>query len=274
MPCPTSRDFFTVDAQQSSGLISSYIITKSSLIAQNTITNMKNLGIQVLSNLTNIATDEVVLADIITALGCTQWKVKDLTDPNNVNNLTTLATNEIQAAAYQASPIALVPNNDLMTIINGQQSVQKVNAYRSGCDQPGIQTLIQADGTAYCQNLYYVTPKRLNLNSALFSKYPSPNPNIATNLYAFLCYRFSNTFGPNGLNCLNLLNVNAPVIPIFGNNTKIVVNCQIIVPTVPTFTTMPSNSQTKSTSSRINANLLVIFILVTIIIGLNYNSFQ
>jgi hypothetical protein len=98
-------------------------------------------------------------------------------------------------------PQALVPLNDPMARVSGQPNLQKVNQYRLGVDQAAAVTNNDADSTAYCTNLYYTAPSRLVLNQNRFSALVSPDPVVATSLYAYMAFRLFNTFGDNGLGC-------------------------------------------------------------------------
>lgn len=118
------------------------------------------------------------------------------------NNITTFATAELQANTYQQAPVALVPLNDAMTFVNGAQSLSKVNAFRAGSGQPVAPSTLYADGTAYCNNIYYIATARLAINAINFANFASPVPSVASNLYAFMLLRLYNTFGAGGLNCV------------------------------------------------------------------------
>ena len=60
---------------------------------------------------------------------------------------TALPLNELQAAAHQAAPVALVPTNDPMVLNNNNVDLNKVNLYRIGVDQPVALNQDQASGT-------------------------------------------------------------------------------------------------------------------------------
>ena len=49
---------------------------------------------------------------------------------------TALPLDELQAAARQSAPVALIPNFDPMVVVNGNLNLNKNNAYRLGVDQP------------------------------------------------------------------------------------------------------------------------------------------
>ena len=52
--------------------------------------------------------------------------------------------------------------------------------------------------------------QRLQTNADTLRNFPSPMPDVATNLFAFMANRFSNSFGPGGLNSAALLDVPVP----------------------------------------------------------------
>jgi hypothetical protein len=60
----------------------------------------------------------------------------DLTD--NRTPTTSLALNELQAAAHRAPPAALIPPDDPMPQVNGQPNVEKTNLDRAGVNRPAI----------------------------------------------------------------------------------------------------------------------------------------
>jgi len=218
LPCPTTRDFFIVDMDQSDNVVTTYILTVNQLLAQNTITNQNKLGAQVLSVDSNGSDERLTAIAVDGAFSCIPWKVTDLADTMNVNSIPTFATNEMLAAAMQQAPIALTPISHAMTRVNNQPSLTKTNAYRAGCDQVPAASVTQADGTVYCSNMYFVAPKRMAANAAAFSNFPSAAPCTATNLFAFLAQRFFTSFSTNGLSCVTLLNVPQPIIPIMNMN--------------------------------------------------------
>ena len=126
------------------------------------------------------------------------WTAPDLGDPGARSPAQAL--NELQAAATQKAPIALVPTNDPMTLVDDKVSVAKTNLYRAGVGQPALAA--NADtGRAYCRNLATVAPSRLRRDRALFTAAASPDP--AMNLFAFLRQRLASAF--DLLGCAALL---------------------------------------------------------------------
>jgi hypothetical protein len=205
LTCPTTRDFSIVDQDQSDNVTTTYLITTTGQVAQNNQANATALGRQVQKN----GSDERLLTLVDSALGCSPWKAPDLADPNQ--QLPALPLNELQAAAQQATPIALVPAGDPMVLNNNQPALNKINAYRRGVDQPPARSVAVASTTTYCQHLLAVGPARLQLDMHLTQGRPSADPAAANSLFTFLAQRFVASYGPNGLNCVGLLNTPDPI---------------------------------------------------------------
>lgn len=205
LTCPTTRDFSIVDQDQSDNVTTTYLIAASGLVAQNNQANAAALGGQVQKN----GSDERLLTLVDSALGCTPWKAPDLADPGQM--VPALPLNELQAAAQQAAPTALVPAGDPMVLNNSQPDLNKVNAYRRGVDQPPAESLAAASTTTYCQHLLAVGPARIQLDMPLTQGRPSADPAAANSLFTFLAQRFIASYGPNGLNCVGLLNTPDPI---------------------------------------------------------------
>jgi hypothetical protein len=81
-----------------------------------------------------------------------------------------------------------------MARVNNQPSLVKVNAYRTGAGQPNAINPTAADPVTYCSNLYYTAVQRLATNKDTFLTYGSPDPNVATSLFAYTAQRFANAF--------------------------------------------------------------------------------
>lgn len=205
MPCPTVRDFFVVDQDQSDNLPVTYLISQGGLLAQNTQANLAALtNATVLGN----PSDNGLLDRFLDpTIGCTPWKVEDLADPGQ--KVPALALNELQARAYQWPPVALIPAGDPM-VLNGDGSVSldKTNAYRVGVDQPEARYLFQADTARYCRDMLRIAPQRLLLNQTLLEGGKSPVPS-ASNLFAFLAQRFTASY--DILGCGDLVNIPDPI---------------------------------------------------------------
>jgi hypothetical protein len=211
--CPTVRDFFVVDQDQSDNVVTSYLVMGNQA-AQDTTANEAAFPNAIMT--TNASDNRLLAIAMDGALGCTPFKVPSLADPVNTNGLASQAANELSAAANQQQPQALVPLNHAMTRVNGQPDLAKVNAYRAGVNQPSAATNAGADSFQYCYLIYYTAPRRLQKNYNVLFNAGSADPNAATNLLAFLAMRFVTTFGADGLGCASLLNVPDPVVAIMN----------------------------------------------------------
>src|SRR5579885_992623 len=207
--CPTTRDFSIVDMDQSDNVQTQYLATASGQIAQLSAANQAKLANATVIG--NPSDNALVTRLVDPALGCQPFQIPDLVNPGTM--VSTLATDELQAAADQKAPIALVPALDPMVVTsNGQASLIKTNAYRAGVDQPRAANLSDASTTAYCQNLVNVALPRLSNDQSIFQSFPSPDGGTVTsNLFTFLANRLNGTFSDGGLNCVSLLKIQNPV---------------------------------------------------------------
>ena len=203
-PCPTVRDFEVVDQDQSDNVTSTYLTVAHGRTALNSAANRARLGAGA-TVLTNGSDNGLLDAYIDPALGCTPFTAPDLADPGSA--VTSLALNELDAAANQPNPVALVPTIDPMTRVGTAISVSKANLYRVGVDQPKLRA--HADnGKAYCQSLFTTGMARIAVDKAAFVPGKSPDP-ADTNLFAFLADRLSGSF--DELGCADLLGIANPV---------------------------------------------------------------
>jgi hypothetical protein len=202
-PCPTTRDFTMVDQDQSDNVTSSYLI-QGGTTAQNTAANrarLRNATIQV-----NGSDNLLLDAFIDKAVRCTPFEAPDLADNNTPT--TSLALNELQAAADQKGTVALVPPNDPMTELNGNFRTSKLNLYRDGVDQAPVKHSGPL-AAPYCQSLVDLQPARLQQDRLLTEKVTSPDPAAADNLFTFLAQRLNASF--TNLGCQNLIKSGNPV---------------------------------------------------------------
>jgi hypothetical protein len=222
-PCPTTRDFSVVDQDQSDNVTSTYLVTGNGQTAQNTAANRAALAG---SNPNANGSDNRLLDNFVDpALGCTPMTVPNLADPNTSEP--TQNTNELQAAAFQAAPIALIPAGDPMVLNDDNPDLNKLNAYRVNVDMAPAASLNDASTTAYCQNLLKTGLPRIAADQATLQNGKSPAADAATNLFTFLGMRFNASFGADNLNCTGLLGVQNPVaLTVDGNNvvTAVTIN--------------------------------------------------
>ncbi|HXX79021.1 MAG TPA: hypothetical protein VEI53_11035 [Ktedonobacteraceae bacterium] len=204
-PCPTVRDFSVVDQDQSDNVQTQYLATANGQTAQFSSVNMGQL--QGATTLGNPSDNRLLTNFIDPALGCKPWQAPDLA--NNNTPEPALPLDELQAAASQQAPIALVPLTDPMTLNNNNQSLFKTNLYRRGVDQPPAANTQDASGTTYCQNLVQTGIPRLQLDQQFTANTGSPDAGAANNLFTFLAQRFQASY--DILNCQQLLNMPNPV---------------------------------------------------------------
>lgn len=209
--CPSVRDFYVVDQDQSDNLPISYLVTDSGM-AQRTQANIA--AFPSASTLGNPSDNRLVDVALDGALGCTPWKVPDLADPGQM--VPALPLNELQARAFQHLPIAFVPLGDPMTLANGRANVAKTNLYRRGVDQPMVWWADQASTARYCRQMVRIAPSRMTLDEAYLmpdATHPtrglSPDPGVADSLYTFMAQRFVASY--DMLDCAGLLQLPDPV---------------------------------------------------------------
>ena len=250
--CLTTRDFGTIDQDQSDNVITSYLVDGNGLTAQNTAANKANLPND--TALVNGSDDKLLAAFLDPANGCTPFTTTDTTDPTGVS--ASQALNELSARVNQQGTIALVPTNDPMTLVGGNMSVAKTNAYRSLVDQPLLanNTNPATVAASYCQNMVNIQPARNNLDMARELNFTTPVPAVGNNLATFLGNRLSMSFV--NLNCGNFGLTNPVNVTLDGNGVAIAVTYSLTQQkaTGAATTTMtrpnPRAGQTQGTQAR------------------------
>ena len=204
-PCPTVRDFSVVDQDQSDNVQTQYLATANGQTAQFSAANQGQL--QGATTIANPSDNRLLTNFIDPALGCQPWQAPDLA--NNNTPVPALPLDELQAAADQKAPVALMPLTNPMTLLNNNQSLFKTNLYRRGVDQPPAANTQAASGTTYCQNLVQTGIPRLQLDQPMTANAASPDAGAANSLFTFLAQRFQASY--TNLNCQQLLNMRNPV---------------------------------------------------------------
>ena len=203
--CLSVRDFGLIDQDQSDNVTTSYLVTKDGRIAQATAANQKRLhNAQPMGNGSDNALIDVFVDP---ALGCTPWMAPDMANPGHM--ATALPLNELQAAADQQKPVALVPMNDPMVLNNNDPDLNKTNLYRVGVDQLPARNNDQANGKTYCQNLVDTGAPRIVLDAPFTVKMTTPDPATGNTLFTFLAQRFVNSY--TNLNCQKLTGKASPI---------------------------------------------------------------
>ena len=181
LPCPTVRDFRIVDQDQSDNVTTTYLVNATGQTAQNTAANRVALAAGGFTIQKNGSDNRLLDVFVDPAVGCTPWKIPDLADPGAI--LPTQATNELQAAAFQGAPTALIPAGDPMA---GPNILSLVNLYRQSVDQPRAATLADANVVDYCENMAENAPSWITGHAADFG---GLSPTVGMTLEAFLLDR-------------------------------------------------------------------------------------
>jgi hypothetical protein len=213
LPCPTVRDFGLVDMDQSDNVTTAYLFLRDGSTAQNTAADqaaLATMGAKILIN----GSDNALLDDFLDpALGCTPYTAPDLAQPGRLT--TSLALNELQAARFQAQPVALVPLSDPMVLVNGKANVRKANLYRTGVGQPPVDAAADTP-QAYCRDLVGTGPARIQRDRTFTRRGRSPDSGAASDLFTFLAQRLSGAF--DTLDCGTLLKRKNPVTIVTDKN--------------------------------------------------------
>jgi hypothetical protein len=193
--CLTTRNFALIDQDQSDNVTTDYLATANGQTAQDNAANTAALpGAVTLAN----PSDNALLNNFVDpALHCTPWTAPNLGSPGTMS--TSLGLDEIQANAFPANPLALVPVNDPMTLVNGATSQTKTNLYRAGVDQPPLPAGTSA--ATYCGDMDSIQSVRLQQDVNLLINQTTPSAAAASNLFTFLAMRLQQSFG--NLNCQN-----------------------------------------------------------------------
>ena len=211
--CPTVRNFNMIDQDQSDNVTSIYLVTANGQTAQFNAANTANLaGATKAVN----GSDNALISDFLDpTLGCTSFTAPDLSQAGTPS--TSQALNELSAAKNQTAPVALIPENDEMTLVNNAFSVTKTNLYRSNVGQAPVSAANDAaDSPAnYCQNMVNVQTAFLQANQALLATGASPVPAVGNNLLTFLANRLNMSF--TNLNCQNFGLTNSVTVTLDGN---------------------------------------------------------
>jgi len=193
----------------------SYLLTADGRTAQDDEANRAALpGALPIDN----GSDNRLLDDfILPALGCSPFTAPDLSNAGRPGTSQTL--DELSAAVSQQAPVALVPENDPMTMTGDGLSADKTDLYRLGVGQPLLPAgqvesvplpgpgRQQADTPAdFCANMLNIQTAFIAANQARFAAAPSPVPLTGSNLFTFMAARLSASFANLGCAGFNLHN--------------------------------------------------------------------
>jgi hypothetical protein len=178
-PCPTVRDFFVVDQDQSDNLPTLYLVSPRGHLSQFTKKNQAQHPSSV--PLGNPSDNRLTDAFVDPAMGCKPWTAPDLADPGS--QVAALPLNELQARMTQPAPVAIVPAGDPMTLVNGNLSLTKTNLYRRGADMPVGNSYFDTDTARYCRQLLRIAPQRMLANQKALTAFATPDAGAANSLY-------------------------------------------------------------------------------------------
>jgi hypothetical protein len=212
LACPSVRDFFVVDQDQSDNLPTLYLLTTTGTIAQYTQANLAAFpGATPMGNPSDNRLTDVFLDG---ALGCQAWTAPNLADPGQM--VPALPLNELQARMHQGTPVALVPDGDPMAEFAGNYDLTKTNLYRKGVDQPRADSLFDVDTSRYCRQMLRIAPSRMFKDYNLLNPYPTPSAAAATTLFTFMAERFVASY--QLLNCESLISATDPITVTTDSN--------------------------------------------------------
>jgi hypothetical protein len=190
--CLSTRNFALIDQDQSDNVITTYLINANGQTAQDTSANANGLaGATPIAN----GSDDRLLADFVDpANGCTPFTATDTT--NAAGTSASQALNELSARVNAQQPIAELPVNDEMSLVNGEFSVAKTNVYRALVDQSLLSNNVNMNDVAadYCQNMVNLAPERNQTDMARELNFASPVPATGDNLATFMGARLSASF--------------------------------------------------------------------------------
>jgi hypothetical protein len=240
-PCPTTRSFQLVDQDPSDNVTTNYLLTATGQTAQDNTANTASLGTANATTISNGSDNTLLDSFILPALGCRAFTAPDLSDAGRPGTSQTL--DELSAAASQRAPIALVPENDPMTTVNGALSRPKTNLYRLGVGQPLVIGTNnepfgdteargqQADTPAsFCANMLNLQTAFIAADSERFSQSRSPVPVTGSNLFTFLAARLSASFTNLGCQAFGL---HDPVSAVLNADGVAVAATFSLVPQAP-----------------------------------------
>jgi hypothetical protein len=243
--CPTVRSFTMIDQDQSDNVTSIYLLNATGQTAQKNAANLAALPGA--TELVNGSDNALISFFLDPTLGCTAYTAPDLSQAGTPG--TSQAMNELSALKNQAAPIALVPENDEMTLVNGAFSATKTNLYRA---QIGQDPISAANDTAdspqnYCQNLVNVQSVFLNNNQALLATGGTPVAAIGNNLLTFLANRANMSF--TNLNCGNFGLTNPFTVTLDGNGVAIAATFNVTQQTAVAATATPAPTTAPTTAA-------------------------
>jgi hypothetical protein len=236
-PCPTVWTYDVVDQDPVDNTTTTYLINGAGVTIQDTAANrLANPAFVAIDN----GSDAGVMArQIGPATGCAQFTAPDITgNPEKPPLVSTLHLQNLQAAeaakAGDAPTQGLLAAGGPFVTVNGRPSLEKLNLHRVNVGQPTAPSLdagAENDATdeKFCRGLMGPNglSKLVNDRSALRNS-RSPEPDVSTNLFNNLMFRFiDNSFGPGALGCAEKLGLDEDPVTLRIDANGIVTGADI-----------------------------------------------
>ena len=200
--CQTTRDFALIDQDQSDNVYSAYLVTSKGQTAQATPFNKARLSNATLA--TNGSDNALLGVFVDPANGCTPYTRPDSTSMNGAQG--SQALDELSARVNQQAPVALIPTNDEMVLVGGNDSLAKTNMYRSLVDQPLLAANVNPTevAAAYCMNMVNIAPAHDQLDANTDGNFATPVAATGNTLATFIGNRLSMSFANLGCGSFGL----------------------------------------------------------------------
>jgi hypothetical protein len=246
-PCLTTRSFDVIDQDPSDNVTTTYLINGTGQTAQFNPANVAALPAA--TQIVNGSDNKLLAAFLDPTLGCTPFEAPDLSQAGTLGP--SQALNEIQAGADQAAPIALVPENDEMVLVNAAFSADKTNLYRSNVGQAPISAATEATSSPenFCQNMVNIQTPFLNTNQAKLATGGTPVAAVGTNLLTFLANRLNMSFTNLACQDFGLTNPVTVTLNGAGVATAATFNVTQQTATAATTTPLPTTSPSPVTAT-------------------------
>jgi hypothetical protein len=215
--CLTTRSFDVVDQDPSDNVTTTYLLTANGETAQFNAANTAALAGA--TQIVNGSDNKLLDAFLDPTIGCTPFMAPDLSMGGTPG--TSQALDELSAAAGQQAPIALVPENDEMVLVNNAFNIGKTDLYRRELGQTKVEAANNTTSSPanFCQNMVNIQTPFLANNQALLATDTSPVPAVGNNLLTFLANRLNMSF--TNLNCQNFGLTNPVTVTLDGNGVAI-----------------------------------------------------
>jgi hypothetical protein len=246
--CETTRNFALIDQDPSDNTVTQYLINSNGQTEQATPTNVADDTSDTL--LTNGSDDALLSEFVDPSNGCTPFTAPDPT--YSKADAPSQALNELSARVNTQAPIAVVPVNDEMVLVDGNFSIAKTNIYRSLVDQPLLAANTNATDVAadFCQNMVNIAPEHDTLDATRNANFTTPVAATGDNLNTFMGNRLSMSF--TNLNC-QLYGLTNPVnVTVNGDDvaTAVTYNATQQTAKIPAATSTAPNPTAKVPTGR------------------------